>query len=80
MAKYDPNLKYQWNNEDRIEISGRDFGLFLNTFRSILNTEEAARIMLTMKAADAIESIMAEYVEKNVIKEISEDKPLKIVK
>jgi hypothetical protein len=80
MASYDPSKKYSWNNEDRIEISGRDFGLFLNTFRSILNTEEAARIMLTMKAADAIESIMAEYVEKNVIKEISEDKPLKIVK
>jgi hypothetical protein len=80
MAKYDPSKKYSWSNEDRIEISGRDLGLFLNTFRAILNTEEAARIMLVMKAADSIESIMAEYVDKNVIKEISEDKPLKIVK
>jgi hypothetical protein len=80
MASYDASKKYQWSNEDVFQISGRDLGLFLNTFRSILNTEEAARIMLVMKAADSIESIMAEYVEKDVIKEVVEEEPLRIIK
>jgi hypothetical protein len=80
MANYDASKKYQWSNEDVFQISGRDLGLFLNTFRAILNTEEAARIMLVMKAADSIESIMAEYVEKDVIKEVAEEEPLRIIK
>jgi len=79
MAKYDPNKKYQWSNDDQITISGRDFGLFLNAFRSILNTEEAARILLANEANKAIEDIIAEYVEKDIIKEV-DDRPKMEVK
>ncbi len=79
MAKYDPSKKYSWNNDDQITISGRDFGLFLNAFRSILNTEEAARILLANEANKAIENIIADYVEKDIIKEVS-DKPKMEVK
>mgnify|MGYP003610590931 CR=1 FL=1 len=74
MANYNPNRKYQWLNEDKFEITGRDLGLFLNTIRAILSTEEAAKILLADKANDVIERIMAEYVEKDVIKEVVEDK------
>lgn len=79
MTKYDPSKKYSWNNDDQITISGRDFGLFLNAFRSILNTEEAARILLANEANKAIENIIADYVEKDIIKEVS-DKPKMEVK
>lgn len=79
MAKYDPSKKYSWDNDDQITISGRDFGLFLNAFRSILNTEEAARILLANEANKAIENIIADYVEKDIIKEVS-DKPKMEVK
>lgn len=80
MAKYDPNKKYTWNNDEQITISGRDFGLFLNAFRTILNTEEAAKVLLANEANKAIESIIAEYVEKDVIKEVKEDSQMKIKK
>jgi hypothetical protein len=79
MAKYYPNKKYTWSNDDQITISGRDFGLFLNAFRSILNTEEAARILLANEANKAIEDIIAEYVEKDIIKEV-DDRPKMEVK
>ena len=79
MAKYDSNKRYTWNNDDQITISGRNFGLFLNAFRSILNTEEAAKILLANEANKAIESIIAEYVEKDIIKEAI-DKPKMEVK
>ena len=78
MAKYDRSKKYSWSNEDQITISGRDFGFLLNTVRSILNTEQAAQILLADRANDVIEGIMAEYVEKDVIKEVSEEEAPKM--
>lgn len=80
MAKYDSNKRYTWNNDDQITISGRNFGLFLNAFRSILNTEEAAKILLANEANKAIESIIAEYVEKDVIKEVVERPKMEVKK
>ena len=73
MAKYDPNKKYTWSNDDRFEISGRDLGLMLNTCRAILSQESAAPILLADRANEAIESIMAKYVDKDVIKEVIKD-------
>ena len=81
MATYNPKSKYQWSNDDVFQISGANFGLMLNAFRSILNTELAASIFMAAKANDAIEGMMKEYVEKDVIKEVTtEEQPLKIVK
>ena len=75
MAEYNPNKKYSWGPEDRFEITGRDLGLILNSLRAILNTEQAAQILLAARASDAIENIMAHYVEMNIIKEIEQPKP-----
>lgn len=80
MAKYYPNKKYTWSNDDQITISGRDFGLFLNAFRSILNTEEAARILLANEANKAIEDIIAKYVEKDIIKEVDDGPKMEVKK
>lgn len=79
MANYDPSKKYSWDNEDKFEISGKDLGLFLNVVRLVLSTEQAAQILLADKANRAIEKLIAEYVEKDIVKE-AEGEPLKIVK
>ena len=70
MATYDANKKYTWSPEDKFELSGRDFGLILNTLRAILNTEEAAKILLAQQANAAIEAVLAKGVEADVIKEV----------
>jgi hypothetical protein len=74
---YDPNKRYTWSNSDQFTISGRDFGLFLNTFRAILSNDNPLPVnvvILADKANEAIEALMAEYVEKGVIIEASEEK------
>jgi len=76
MATYDANKKYTWSPEDKFELSGRDFGLILNTIRAILNTEEAAKILLANQTNQVIEKIMAEAVEADVIKEAVEEMPV----
>lgn len=73
MAQYDPNKRYTWGPEDKFELNGKEFGLILNSLRAILNTEEAAKIMLAQQANLAIESIMARGVEADVIKEVAEE-------
>ncbi len=85
MAQYDPNKKYSWNNDEEIVISGRDFGLYLNAFRAILSTEQASQVLLANEANKSIETTLAKYVEKDVIKEVEdvkskEESPLKVKK
>jgi hypothetical protein len=73
MAQYDPNKRYSWGPEDKFELSGREFGLVLNTLRAILNTEEAAKILLAQQANAAIEAAMARGVELDIVKEAIEE-------
>lgn len=72
MTNYDSSKKYTWSPEDKFELSGRDFGLILNTLRAILTTEEAAKILLANQANQAIEAIMANGVESGKIIEVGE--------
>ena len=69
---YDPNKKYSWTPNDKFELNGGEFGLLLNTLRSILNTQEAAKILLANEANNIIEGKLAQAVEAGVVKEAPE--------
>ena len=68
-VKYDPNKKYTWNTDDIFVINGAEFGVILNSLRSQLATEEAARILLANRANNTIEQVLARSVEAGVVKE-----------
>jgi hypothetical protein len=80
MATYDPSKRYSWNPEDKFVLTGNQFGLVLNALRALLNTEEAARILLANEANDAIEKALAEAVENDVVKEAPQPPSLSPVK
>ena len=73
ITSYDPNKKYTWTPEDKFELSGAEFGLVLNTLRAVLNTQEAARILLANQANSVVEGILAQAVEAGVVKEAPEE-------
>jgi hypothetical protein len=67
--KYDPNKKWTWSPDSKFELSGEQFGIVLNAFRSILSTPEAQRILFIYHANNVVEDIIAKAVEKGVIVE-----------
>ena len=73
MAQYDPAKKYTWTPEDTFTLTGAEFGLFLNTVRAYLSSEEAARFQLMMQANQVIEKVMVSGVEADIIKEVVEE-------
>lgn len=75
MAKYDPNKQYKWDEETEFNMSGNEFGLILNTLRTVLGTPEAQKILLMNQANDTIEEVLKRYVETGQIKEIVEEYP-----
>lgn len=75
MAQYDPSKKYTWTPEDTFTLSGAEFGLFLNTVRAYLSSEEASRFQLMIQANQVIESLMIKGVEAAIIKEVVEESP-----
>lgn len=76
MAQYDPAKRYTWTPEDTFTLTGQQFGLILNTVRSYLSSEEAARFQLMVKANEVIERIMVSGVEADIIKEVQEEAPI----
>lgn len=68
--KFDPTKKYTWHQDVNFTISGNDFGLLLNTLRSITSTKEAQTIILANEAADVLEKTLANGVEAGIIVEI----------
>ena len=69
---YNPNLKYTWSPQDVFELNGEQFGLILNALRNVLNTPEAAKIILADKANQAIEAVMSNAVNRGIVKEMKE--------
>lgn len=65
---------YSWNPDETFSISGREFGLILNTLRSILNTEQAQQIILAHKTNEILERIMEENVKSGKIIEKEQPK------
>jgi hypothetical protein len=72
--KFDPNKKYTWEQETSFTISGGEFGLLLNTLRSIVNTKEAQVILLAKQAGDVLENTLATAVEAGIVVELQENK------
>jgi hypothetical protein len=70
---YDPNKKYSWTPDDSFIVSGAEFGILLNSFRAILSTQDAQRILLADKANNIIENALARAVEAGVVKEAPEE-------
>jgi hypothetical protein len=70
--KFDPNKKYTWNQDELFTITGGEFGLLLNSLRAVVSTKEAQTILMASKAADLIEEVLIQNVEKGIIKEITE--------
>ena len=65
---YDPSQKYVWSPNEKIELTGQEFALMLNSIRSILNLPEAPAIILADKANTAIDAIMIKNIESGKIK------------
>lgn len=84
MAKYDPNKQYKWEADTEFKMLGSEFGLVLNTFRTILNSPEAQRILALEKANGIIENTLARSVEEGIVNEVSSTEenpqPLEVVK
>lgn len=73
MAKYDPSIKYGWEKETPFTLNGNEFGLILNTFRTILSSPEAQKILLLEQANNAMETVLQRNVESGVIKPAIEE-------
>ena len=69
---YDRNKAYKWTPNDEFLLSGAEFGLILNTLRAVLNTPEAARILLANQANTVIEGTLARAVEAGIVVEAPE--------
>ena len=72
-ASYDPNKKYGWSPEDQFTMSGQEFGIVLNALRAVLNTQEAAKILIANEANKAVEGVLAKGVEAGFVKEMAEE-------
>jgi len=60
--KFDPQKKYKWNEDDKITLTGSQFGAFVNVVQALTQTE----LFQVVKAFDVLSSIMHDVVKENV--------------
>ena len=70
VREYDPSKQYTWDPNAKFEITGAQFGLWLNTVRGTLGSKEAVEIRMAMECNEAIEAIMVHSVSSGVVKEV----------
>lgn len=70
---YNPSKKYTWGPDSTFIVNGNEFGLILNTIRSVISTPEAQKIMLAHQANEIIENMVARAVESGVAVEFNEE-------
>lgn len=76
MAKYDPMKQYKWETETEFKMNGNEFGLILNTFRTILNSPEARQVLLIKEANEVAEKVLAKNVEEGIVNELPAPEPV----
>ena len=69
---YDPSKKYSWDNNAKFELTGHQFGLWLNSVRAKVSSKEASEFHLAFESSAVIESIMEAGVKSGVIVELKE--------
>lgn len=67
---YNPGNQYHWPNEAKFELTGEQFGLWLNSVRAKVMSKEASEFQQAFRANEEIEKIMAANVASGVIVEL----------
>ena len=73
-------MMYTWPPDAIFELTGHQFGMWLNSVRALVNTKEALTYKFAFEANDIIESIVAKGVEEGAIVEAEQqpDQPTNI--
>jgi hypothetical protein len=69
MADFDSSKNYKWETNAEFKMNGEEFGLILNTFRTLLNTPEAQKTLMTKNASDKLENVLKNAVENGQAQE-----------
>lgn len=67
--QYDPRKRYTWEPTTQFTLSGEEFGTILNSFRAILTSPEAQKILTIERAHYIAEAALARAVELGMAKE-----------
>jgi len=67
---YDPSKQYTWDGNVVFELSGKEFGLWLNSIRAKVSSKEAMEHRMNMECNNVIEAIMARGVASGIIVEV----------
>jgi hypothetical protein len=70
---YDPSKQYTWDPEATFTLSGKEFGLWLNTIRGIVSSKEAMEIRMALECNSILENHMIEGVKAGIIKEMPKE-------
>ena len=60
---FDPNKSYQWKPTDVFQFNGVEYSLLANALRTLLNSEEAQKVMMYQDMYKLVEEKLKNAVE-----------------
>jgi len=64
---YDPTKQYTWDKDAKFELTGHQFGLWLNMTRAKITSKDAMEYKLAFESNEVIENMMISAVREGVV-------------
>ena len=74
IPRFDSSKNYRWEKDAQFLMNGEEFGLILNTFRTLLSTPESQKVLMAKNASDKLESVLEKAVMSGQAKEVETPK------
>lgn len=62
-----PNVSYQWKDDAKFELNGKEFELVINTVRAALSTPESQKVLLLAQANNILEGLLNKGLESGQV-------------
>ena len=79
MAEMKPNVAYQWKDDEKFELSGKEFELLINGTRAILNSPEAQKVLVLASFNEVLEKSLKKAFDEGKVFEAPKEDEAQVV-
>jgi len=75
MSEVKPNNAYQWEENAKFELTGKEFELFINVTRAILNDAESQKVLAVLELSKVLEQKLVDGIQNGIVQAPLPDSP-----
>ena len=75
MSEIKPSTPYQWEEDAKFELSGKEFELFINVTRAILSDTDSQKVLAVLELNKVLEQKLVDGIQNGIVQAPLPDSP-----